>query len=444
MQYRRRLRSRIIISFALLGFVLTALFAAATLWLRETLENQLIAETLQREVDAYVADTRRDPDNPYYPFSRIEGWIFSQRRFANVPFEWRGFPTGVHEVREAGAPGEEPRRFFLAVRRDPDLWAFLRYDISQEEISAQQLQFALFAAVAAFSLLALLLGVWSSTRVMHPVSDLAARLRSFGSGGGAQPEPLAPYFADDEVGQLAAALDDYAARMTALVRRDREFNADVSHELRTPLAVIRGAVELLLSQPNIDDKTLGRLKRIERAVVQCTDLTGSLLMLSRGERAHGATDLRKLVESLADANRIALGNKPITLIVEGEDGVLIDAPEAVMAVALGNLLGNACKYTSEGEIRVSVFDDRVEIRDSGPGIDSEDAGRLFERGFRGKTSEGSRGAGIGLAIVTRLCELYGWDASIAPHPEGGALAILRFNPPRAGRITARSAASASA
>jgi signal transduction histidine kinase len=85
----------------------------------------------------------------------------------------------------------------------------------------------------------------------------------------------------------------------------------------------------------------------------------------------------------------------------------------------------------------------VEIRDSGPGIDPEDAGRLFERGFRGKTSEGSRGAGIGLAIVTRLCELYGWDASIAPRPEGGALAILRFNPPRASRITARTPVAAS-
>jgi signal transduction histidine kinase len=441
MQYRRRLRSRIIISFALLGFVLTALFAAATLWLRSSIENQLVDTWLENEAASFAQFKRENPDPAaLFSFSR-EIELFAYRQGSpNVPFAWRELGSGVYDIEDRELASAELRRYKLAVHRAEDMSTFLRYDYTQEELTAQQLQFALFAAVAAFTLLALLLGIWSSTRVMHPVSDLAARLRAFVRGN-AQPEPLAPHFADDEVGQLAAALDDYASRMTALVRRDREFNADVSHELRTPLAVIRGAVELLLSQPNIDEKTLGRLKRIERAVVQCTDLTGSLLMLSRGERAHGATDLRKLVENLAESNRIAMCNKPITLIVDGEDGVLIDAPEAVMAVAIGNLLGNACKYTAEGEIRVSVFDDRVEIRDSGPGIDPDDAGRLFERGFRGKTSEGSRGAGIGLAIVTRLCELYGWDASIAPRPEGGALAILRFNPPRTSRITARMPAS---
>ena len=68
-------------------------------------------------------------------------------------------------------------------------------------------------------------------------------------GAARSPRTLAPHFPDDEVGQLAEALDDYAARLTEVVQRDREFNADVSHELRTPLAVIRGAAELLLSQP---------------------------------------------------------------------------------------------------------------------------------------------------------------------------------------------------
>jgi signal transduction histidine kinase len=427
MQYRRRLRSRIVISFTLLGFVLTALFAVSTITLRERLEDQLVGDRLLENIDDFAGSFYRDPLTPGAPFERIEGWAIGPEKFANVPLEWRDLPNGVHDLSAKGPEGE-PLAYKLAVRKDPERWFFLRYDMTPEQLSIQQLQFALFAAVAAFSLLALLLGIWSSTRVMRPVSDLAARLRAF-SGGSAQPEPLAPYFADDEVGQLAAALDDYAARLTALVRRDREFNADVSHELRTPLAVIRGATELLLAQPGQTEKALGRLHRIERAVQQCTDLTGSLLMLSRGERAHGATDLRRVVEQIAEANRITLGHRPVQLEVDGADGVLIDAPEAVIAVALGNLIGNACKYTTEGEIRISVFGDRVEIRDSGPGIAEDDAGRLFERGYRGKSSEGSRGAGIGLAIVTRLCELYGWDASLAPRPEGGAIAVLRFNPP---------------
>ena len=279
MQYRRRLRSRIVISFALLGFVLTALFAASTLWLRETLESQLIGDALRQNVSDYAASFYRDPNVPGVQFEKIEGLVVSERKFPNVRFDWRALEPGVHDMTDV-APDGSVRNYKLAVRKDENFWFFLSYDVSQEEISAQQLQFALFAAVAAFSLLALLLGIWSSTRVMRPVSDLAARLRAF-SGGGAQPEPLAPYFANDEVGQLAAALDDYSDRLTELVRRDREFNADVSHELRTPLAVIQGAVELLLGHPGLDAKTESRLRRIERAAQQCTDLTGSLLALSR-------------------------------------------------------------------------------------------------------------------------------------------------------------------
>jgi signal transduction histidine kinase len=86
--------------------------------------------------------------------------------------------------------------------------------------------------------------------------------------------------------------------LNASIRRDREFNADVSHELRTPLAVVRGAAELLLTKPDLDEKTKTRLKRIERAAQQCTDLTVALLMLSRNERGKGHADVRKLAEPI--------------------------------------------------------------------------------------------------------------------------------------------------
>jgi signal transduction histidine kinase len=204
----------------------------------------------------------------------------------------------------------------------------------------------------------------------------------------------------------------------------------VSHELRTPLAVIRGATELLLGSPDLSEKMRARLQRIERATQQCADLTTALLMLSRNERGEGATDVRKLVEQLADANRVNLGAKPVQIRVDGQSGVLVDAPEAVLSVALGNLLGNACKYTVEGEVAITVLADRVEVADTGPGISSEDAEHLFDRGYRGKNAEGSKGAGIGLAIVRRLCELYDWRASIRPRTPQGAIATLEFEPYR--------------
>ena len=69
---------------------------------------------------------------------------------------------------------------------------------------------------------------------------------------------------------------------------------------------------------------------------------------------------------------------------------------------------------------------KVTVEDSGPGIKPEEAERLFERGVRGDSSKGSKGAGLGLAIVRRLCELYDWRVSLAQRPQGGAVATLDF------------------
>jgi signal transduction histidine kinase len=90
--------------------------------------------------------------------------------------------------------------------------------------------------VVFFSLLSLALGDLVGGPVMAPVTELARRLKAMDEH--ASPAPGKRHFPDDEVGQLAAALDDYAHRLQELVERDKAFNADVSHELRTPLAVI--------------------------------------------------------------------------------------------------------------------------------------------------------------------------------------------------------------
>ncbi len=422
MQYRRRLRSRIIAAFVLLAFGLTALFAVGTMALRARIENQLVEETLQREVDSLVQQVRANPEAPP-AFSMYDAYTWSPRTLFRAPLAWQSLDTGVHDIVERDAEGRE-RAFKLAVRRDEDLISFVRYDVSRAELGVRQMMLLLGFSVVALTGLAWLIGLWAASRVMRPVADLAARLQAF--GGDAQPERLAPHFADDEVGQLAAALDDYAARMTVLVRRDREFNADVSHELRTPLQVIRGAAELMLGQPDLSAKSEQRLRRIERAVQQCTDLVSALLSLSRNERAHGAADLLRVAEQQVEAQRAHLSGKPVRIELDGAPGCLVDAPDAVVAVALGNLIGNACKYTREGLVRVVVEPDRVTVHDEGPGISAADAERLFERGFRGDSAQGTKGAGIGLAIVRRLADLYGWRVSIAPGAVRGAVAQIVF------------------
>ena len=428
MLYRRRLRTRIVLSFLLLGFGLAVLIASATVYVRESVERKVLGQALVKNVDDYAQGFYANPDKAGVPFEKMSGVVYGINKVDHVPAAWRDLPPGMHELHEA-TPSGGLRTYKLVVRKDPKFWFFLVYEYSQEHESQQRFAWALVGLVVVFSSLSLLVGVWSSRRVMHPVTDLVRRVNALSVEG--EPEMLAPHFLDDEVGQLAAALDDYAERLTHLVRRDREFNADVSHELRTPLAVIHGATELMLASPDLSEKMRQRLQRIDRAAQQSTYLITALLMLSRNERGTGDTNLLQLVRQLLDSNRAQLSGKPVQLRAEGDASARVAVPEAILSVAIGNLIGNACKYTAEGEVRVVVTPEGVQVFDSGPGISAEDAAHLFERGFRGTTSAGTKGAGIGLSIVGRLCELYGWKVAIAPRQDArGAVASLWFDSAR--------------
>ncbi|MBS0213143.1 MAG: HAMP domain-containing histidine kinase [Proteobacteria bacterium] len=423
MLYRRRLRTRIILSFLLLGFGLAALIASATVFLRQSVENKVIGQALVKNVDEYADGFYASPDKVGVPFEKITGYVYGINKIGNVPAAWRDLPSGVHELQETTPTGQ--RIYKLVVRKDPKYWFFLAYEYSQEHESQQRFAWAMVGLVVVFSALALLVGVLLSRRVMHPVTELVRRVNALSAEG--EPDVLASHFLDDEVGQLAAALDAYAQRLTHLVRRDREFNADVSHELRTPLAVIQGATELMLAHPDMSEKMRQRLQRIDRAAQQSTHLITALLMLSRNERGTGDTNLLQLVNQLLDASRAQLAGKPVSLRAQGDAKASVAAPEAILSVTIGNLIGNACKYTAEGEVLVQVEAGCVRVFDTGPGISAEDAAHLFERGFRGTTSTGTKGAGIGLSIVTRLCELYGWQVAIAPRTDArGAVATLTF------------------
>jgi signal transduction histidine kinase len=426
MKYRRRLRSRLIFSFLVFGTLLSVLFAVAVLLVQSWLVDALISRTLADEIDQYVAGLREDPTlvEPFY--TRIEGYVTRPGRAEIVPEPFRSLSSGVHDVSTNGA------QYKAAVRKEDDFWVFLTYDVSENQELARRLQWALGAAVLLFVLFSLALGVWSSSRVMAPVTELARRIEAMDEH--APTGDLARHFPDDEVGQLAAALDDYAHRLKDLVERDKAFNADVSHELRTPLAVISGATELLLAQPDQSERTRERLLRIARAARQSTDITTALLHLVRAERdtdGQGqAQDVGQIARQVVGNYEPLVGDRDLELVVDEREQVNVIAPEAVIAVTLGNLIGNAIRYTTEGEVRVRIDAGEIAILDTGPGIAEEELPHVFDRHFRGRQAGGTKGSGLGLSIVKRLCDLYGWRIEFANRESGGLCVTLKFFPDR--------------
>lgn len=423
-RYRHRLRSRIVLSFFALGLLLTTLFGLLAIYASARVEDQLVGRALTRNLDSYAAKFYLDRSEIVEPLDEIRGMVVGPNKRANLQPDWAELDNGIYQMH--GGQDGRPFVYRLAVRKDSEYWFFLAYDLTRTANSRSSQQWIIATLVGGFSLLSLLVGLWSASKVIRPVSDLVNRVHAMGRTHHAS--PLAQHFSDDEVGRLAHALDDYAERLTEVVERDKEFNADVSHELRTPLMVIKGATELLLARTDLDPSLQSRLQRIQRAEQQCSDLIAALLLLSRNERSGGWTHLAKVADQLIDAHRHQLARKPLRLRIEGNRQTFVTAPEATVAVALGNLVSNAIKYTPAGEVVIRIGTDYVEVVDSGPGLSQDDADNLFRRGYRGTHVGGSQGGGIGLSIVSRLCELYDWRIAIGPGAPCGAVARLSFSP----------------
>ena len=229
---------------------------------------------------------------------------------------------------------------------------------------------------------------------------------------------------------LAADFDNYLLRLHDFIERERLFTGDVSHELRTPLAVIQGATDLLMADPDLDRKNRLRIARIDRAVAEMGEISGALLALAREQDAPaedaGDCDVVAVVEELVSRHRQLLHDKPVTLNVSVIEPPKVAADHAVLAMTIGNLLRNALTFTDSGEVRITLESGAVQVEDTGQGLQVPEIKKLFRPYVRGGDS---KGAGLGLSLVHRLCKRQGWRITLANRPGGGTVARLIFLQP---------------
>jgi len=104
------------------------------------------------------------------------------------------------------------------------------------------------------------------------------------------------------------------------------------------------------------------------------------------------------------------------------------APPRVLAVMVGNLLSNACTFTDTGRVEVRIAADRIVVRDTGIGMHREELEQAFEPFYRADQVN-PVGKGIGLSIVRRLGERFGWPVTLESKPGEGTTATIHFLPP---------------
>jgi signal transduction histidine kinase len=138
-----------------------------------------------------------------------------------------------------------------------------------------------------------------------------------------------------------------------------------------------------------------------------------------------------LVVDETERVRPLLDNKPVQLSLRREGSFCLHASPRVLSVMLGNLLRNACHYTEEGRIVVTIGGDFVRVEDTGVGMSDDDLARVFTPNFRAERNPRG-GHGVGLTIVKRLSDRFAWPLELKSVLGKGTVASIQF--PSATRV----------
>jgi signal transduction histidine kinase len=295
-------------------------------------------------------------------------------------------------------------------------------------------QAVILAAVGA-SLVAGIVALFIGRSLTAPLKALALAANKMSAG---DLTTRAPVMRQDETGQLASQFNQMAERLQSsfsdlAAERDtlRRFIADASHELRTPITALKMFNELLRNGASEDPGTrMEFLAESQTQIERLEWITRNLLDLSRLDSGVAnleldTHDVGDVLQSSAAAIKQIAHERGVTLNICAPDPpVSIRCDRARMQIALSNLIDNALKFTpQDGHIDVcaesSAQSIQIRVQDSGAGIDPADLPHIFERFYHGKNN-GTRGSGLGLALVKSVVLAHGGTVSVESTPGQGS------------------------
>jgi signal transduction histidine kinase len=389
------------------------------------LKHVQIQRALQEEALHFWARRDDDPRAEVPDTYNMNGYLVGADQLRALPEPLQPLKTGFHSLPRAQGGS------LVLVEDRAGQRLFLLF--KQEQVDSLAFWFGM--APLALVLAVVYIIAWStyraSKRAVSPVIWLANLVQHWDpqhpDASALKPANL-PVDVEGETLTLASSLHDFATRIGSFVEREHNFTRDASHELRTPLTVIRVAGDMMDGDESLSPMARRSLKRIQGAGRDMEALIEAFLILAR-EGDTGLPDedfpVAEVVQEEIDKARPLVAGKPVELVLRQEAEPQLHAPARVFSVMVGNLLRNACHYTDAGVITVTVRADSVAVSDTGIGMSAEELARVFEPFYRAGDRD-KDGQGIGLSIVRRLSDRYGWPVRLESQPGKGTTATISF------------------
>ena len=295
-----------------------------------------------------------------------------------------------------------------------------------------QLRFAILIGTPLLIFFAGLGGYFLSSKALSPIDKMTLTAQRISADDLSQ--RLNIHNSDDEVGRLAKTFDSMLERLEQSFKRERQFTADASHELRTPLAAMQAIISVTLSEKRKTKDYITALEDLSEETDRLKLFTEELLSLARNDANKPLNfeevNISTLLSDLCDSLQPLAGQKNLMINYDFSNDyhVLGDLDRLISLFV--NILDNAVKYSSSGDILVSIqqYNQLIEVRikDKGIGISEQDLPMVFNRFFRVEKSRSKRGSGLGLAIAAEIAKNHGGTIAAESELGSGSEFIIRL------------------
>ena len=297
----------------------------------------------------------------------------------------------------------------------------------EEDISAivANIRLVTWLTAAAFMLIGGVVIYLVTRRIVRPIKSLDEASRKMALGEAADDIETR---SNDETGRLARSFNSMKHKLQQNETLRQELIANISHDLRTPVTSINGYLSGMADGViNLEDypKYIGVIRQETQRLIRLTDEILQTAKIQSGsiELNLSCFPLRDAVESLVSANSPLAKGKNIHIEIEIDPSLVVRADAQKIGQAIGNLIGNAVKYSGEGCLVIvsaqhTESGTRVCVADNGPGIDPESLPHIFDRYYRALSRE-REGFGIGLTIVKSYVEAHGGQIEAQSEPGRG-------------------------
>lgn len=420
----KSLGKRLIVNFFLQAAAIS-LAAILGLWVTNwLLSNVLVEEALKRESAHYWAMLEVSPDTPMPNSLNLTGYLIPRDQDKVPP----GVITDLEGYHELG--GKQFNAVFLEQRGEQRL--VLLFNRSGVDGLIALYGILPLACVLLLLYLALWVSYLLARRTISPTQVLAnavAKLDPKRPKSASIAATNLPKYADQEVLKLAETLAQFIDRNERFIQRETAFTRDASHELRTPITVIAMAVDMLRNTSEITQIQARHVDRIERASLDMEELTDAFLMLARERETsteHQPVSINEIVVDIARTFQEIRGSENLIVSVRHQQQLVINSSPSAVKIVLSNLVKNAVNYTDAGAVTIVVEDHSVSVIDTGAGISEAKLPGLFDP-WKAESENSRSGFGVGLSIVKRLCDQFGWTIDVSSVKDSGTTIVVKFS-----------------